>query len=221
MKENIAIFGAGTMASSYIDVIQSQGKYNLVGLFDAKYPDLKTYCDYQVIGSEDNFLEQCKKRNIKNISVCIGDNYIRYKVVEKLKNLNPDIKFPVLIHKSASVSKNTKIGEGSIIMALVCIDASTVVGKQIFVGMNSAVPHGCHIGDYSSLSSGVSLAGEVHVGEFTFLGVGSTVSHCKEIGNNVIIGAGSVVVKDIPDNVVAYGVPARVMRSRELGEKYL
>ncbi len=221
MKENIAIFGAGTMANTYIDTIESQGLYNIVGLFDSKYPKLDHYAHYKVIGNEENFTEKCKELNIENIAVCIGDNHIREIVVNKIKQLNHKIKFPVLIHKAAYVSPNALIGEGNIIEANTTIDGSVRIDGFSFIGSNSALPHGCILKQFSSLASGVSLSGEVNIGEKTFLGTGSNVSHGITIGSNVIIGAGSTVLHDIPDNVVAYGTPAKVAHSREVGDKYL
>jgi sugar O-acyltransferase (sialic acid O-acetyltransferase NeuD family) len=221
MKENIAIFGAGTMANTYIDIILSQDKYNLVGLFDAKYPTLKKYGEYNVIGNEENLVEICKKENIKNIAVCIGDNYIRKVVIEKLKSINPNFIFPTLIHKTAYISKLAEIGEGSRIAAQTTIDGGVIIKDFCMIGPNSSLPHGSQMESYSSLAAGVSLSGEVNIGEFSFLGTGTNVSHGVNIGNNVVVGAGSTVLKEIPDNVVAYGVPAKIAHSRALGDKYL
>ena len=65
------------------------------------------------------------------------------------------------------------------------------------------------------VSPGAHLAGKVHVGELTHIGIGASVVQGVEIGRNVIIGAGAAVIDDIPDNVTAVGVPAKVIRRHE------
>lgn len=221
MNENIAIFGAGTMANTYIDVIESQDRYKIVGLFDAKYPQLHQYGQYPVLGNEENFIEMCKELNIQNIAVCIGDNYLREMVIKRIRTLNPDILFPTLIHKQAYVSPRAIIDEGTRISSNVTINGGVRIEGFSFVAPNTTLAHGCSIGMYSSFAPGVSLAGEVTIGKSSFLGIGSKISHGIRIGSNVIIGAGSTILNDIPDNVVVYGTPAHIAHSREIGDKYL
>jgi sugar O-acyltransferase (sialic acid O-acetyltransferase NeuD family) len=221
MKENIAIFGAGTMANTYIDTIESQNIYNIVGFFDDKYPELNKYGEYPVIGNGETFVDKCKKFDINNIAVCIGDNYVRELVVNKIRKLNPDIKFPVLIDKQAYVSPRAIVGEGTCIFAHSTVNGGVEIDGFSFMGPNTTLAHGCKIGLYSSFAPGVTLAGEVVVERLSFIGIGSQISHGINIGSNVIVGAGSTVLKDIQDNVVAYGTPAKVAHTREVGEKYL
>ena len=71
------------------------------------------------------------------------------------------------------------------------------------------------IGDYCHIAPGVNISGDTHIGEGTWVGVGSCVIQCLYIGKNCFIGAGSVVVKDLPDNVVAYGNPCRIIKNNE------
>jgi acetyltransferase-like isoleucine patch superfamily enzyme len=61
----------------------------------------------------------------------------------------------------------------------------------------------------------------VRLGRATAIGIGASVIHEVTIGADTVVGAGAVVVGDLPERVVAYGVPARVVRSREPGEPYL
>jgi acetyltransferase-like isoleucine patch superfamily enzyme len=77
------------------------------------------------------------------------------------------------------------------------------------------------LGDFSSLAPGAVTGGLVIVGECSAIGVGAAISDRISIGSNSVVGTGAVVVRDIPDFVVAYGNPARAMRSRSEGEKYL
>lgn len=147
--------------------------------------------------------------------VSIGVNRVRRIVVEKLQALNRDIEFATAIHPSAIVSPSAKIGEGSVVMAGAVINADAVIGKHCIVNTGATIDHDVVLGDYVHVAPGVNISGATHVGEGTWVGVGSCVIQCLNIGKNCMIGAGSVVVHDIPDNVVAYGNPCRVVRENK------
>lgn len=142
--------------------------------------------------------------------VSIGVNRIRKMIVERLKANNPDIKFATAIHPSAVISPTAKIGEGTVVMAGAVVNADAVIGNHCIINTGATVDHDCKIGDYCHIAPGVNISGATNVGEGTWVGVGSCVIQCLNIGKNCMIGAGSVVVKDIPDNVTAFGCPAKV-----------
>ena len=147
--------------------------------------------------------------------VSIGVNRIRKMIVERLKANNPDIKFATAIHPSAFISPTAKIGEGTVVMAGAVINADAVIGNHCIINTGATVDHDCKIGDYCHIAPGVNISGATNVGEGTWVGVGSCVIQCLNIGKNCMIGAGSVVVKDIPDNVTAFGCPAKVIKNHE------
>lgn len=142
--------------------------------------------------------------------VSIGVNRIRKMIVERLKANNPDIKFATAIHPSAVISPTAKIGEGTVVMAGAVVNADAVIGNHCIINTGATVDHDCKIGDYCHVAPGVHISGGTHVGDGTWVGVGSSIIQCLNIGKNCMIGAGSVVVKDIPDNVTAFGCPAKV-----------
>lgn len=149
--------------------------------------------------------------------VSIGVNRIRKIVVDKLvanaEATGNSIEFATAIHPSAIVSPSAKIGEGSVVMAGAVINADVVIGKHCIVNTGATVDHDCVIEDYCHIAPGVNVSGATHIGEGTWIGVGSSIIQCLNIGRNSFIGAGSVVVKDIPDNVVAFGNPCKVQKS--------
>jgi serine acetyltransferase len=89
------------------------------------------------------------------------------------------------------------------------------------MGTNSSVDHDNVLAEFVSLAPGATTGGDVHVGVCTAIGLGANVIHQAHIGAHAVVGAGAVVLDDLPDLVVAYGVPARVVRSRDAGEPYL
>lgn len=150
------------------------------------------------------------------IIVSIGVNHIRKIVVEKLEAIaqanRSELKFATAIHPTAVVSPSAKIGEGTVVMAGTVINADAVIGKHCIINTGATVDHDCVIEDYCHIAPGVNISGATHIGEGTWIGVGSSVIQCLHIGKNSMIGAGSVVVKDILENVVAYGNPCKVIR---------
>ena len=144
------------------------------------------------------------------VIVSIGVNRIRKMIVERLKANNPAIKFGMAIHPRATVSPSARIGEGTVVVPGAVINADAVIGKHCIINTGATVGHDCVIGDYCHIAPGAHVSGATHVGEGTWVGVGSSVIQCMNIGKNCMIGAGSVVVSNIPDNVTAYGCPARV-----------
>jgi sugar O-acyltransferase (sialic acid O-acetyltransferase NeuD family) len=215
--KDILIFGAGTMVNTYADAVLSTKEYNIVGLIDDRYPSIKEAYGFKVVGNTDSL----KHLNVQNIVVCIGDNYIRKKVVNKIEEIIPDINFPIIIHNRAYVSDNAVLGKGVVIQPNTVIDAGCLIKNFCWIGMNSVVPHNGILQDYSSISAGVTVGGEFKLGKYSYMGIGSTATHCISIGDNTVIGAGSVVLKNIPKNCVACNIPCKILKKRKLGEKYL
>lgn len=147
--------------------------------------------------------------------VSIGVNKIRKMIVERLTRSNPAIVFGLAIHPSAVVSPSAKIGEGTVVMAGTVINADAVIGKHCIINTGATVDHDCVIEDFCHIAPGAHISGATHVGEGTWIGVGSSVIQCLNIGRDCMIGAGSVVVKDIPDNVTAFGCPAKVVTNKQ------
>ena len=149
------------------------------------------------------------------IIVSVGVNCVRKMIVERITVGNPTIEFATAIHPSAIVSPSAKIGEGTVVMAGVVINADAKIGKHCIVNTGTSIDHECVVENYCHIAPGVNISGDTHVGEGTWVGVGSCVMQGIKIGKNCMIGAGSVVVRDIPDGVVAYGNPFKVMRKNE------
>jgi sugar O-acyltransferase (sialic acid O-acetyltransferase NeuD family) len=135
------------------------------------------------------------------------------KLVQKIKN-NYDLIFSNLIHASAQVSSFASLREGIAVGALSVISAYTTIDNHVRINRLVSIGHHTRIGEYTHVSPGVTVAGKCHIGNACFIGAGSVVKDYIRVGNNSIIGAGSVVVKDIPDNVTAFGNPAVAVQKR-------
>jgi len=128
--------------------------------------------------------------------------------------LNPDPEKMInIIHNGLEISHMSKLGRGLLINSKVSIAAHTRIGDFVSINRHVSIGHHTTIGEYCSINPGVNIAGNVTIGEGTTIGMGSNVLNGIKIGKNSVIGAGSVVTKDIPDNVVAYGNPCKIIRN--------
>lgn len=170
-------------------------------LYD-KFPILKNDDEvkalFKVIGSE--------------YTIGIGNPHLRYKLYKKFNSL-AGIYTSVFSPLTNIGDYDIEIKEGTNILSNVSISNSTKIGKGCILYYNVVITHDCIVGDFVELSPNAILLGGVEVGSFTQIGTNATVLPRIKIGKNVIIGAGAVVTKDIPDNCVAFGSPAKVIRN--------
>ena len=133
--------------------------------------------------------------------------------IKIIQSLSPDMtKFINVIHSGLDISKTSFIGIGALINSKVSIAAHTTIGDFVSINRHVSIGHHTVISDFCSINPGTNIAGNVTIGEGTTIGMGTNILHQVKIGKNTIIGAGSVVTKDIPDNVIAYGSPCKIIR---------
>jgi acetyltransferase-like isoleucine patch superfamily enzyme len=106
-------------------------------------------------------------------------------------------------------------------MPLCVINGESLIGDGVIVNTRSSVDHHSVLMNFSSIAPGVTLGGRVKIGERSAISIGTYVRNSINIGSDTVVGVGSVVLHDIPSNTVAYGIPAKTIRSRSRGEKYL
>lgn len=174
--------------------------------------DQKMYGTYQddcrVVGGCE-YLKELKEDVW--VVVSIGSAKVKKSVVEKLEKFS-NIHFAVLIDPSSVISDRVEIGEGSIICAGNVLTVDIQIGKHVILNLDCTVGHDVVIEDYVMVYPGVHISGNVHIGESAELGTGMQVIQGKKIGKQGIIGAGAVVVKDIPEKCTAVGSPAKPIK---------
>jgi sugar O-acyltransferase (sialic acid O-acetyltransferase NeuD family) len=134
----------------------------------------------------------------------------RLQVLSRLRARGLDT--PTLMHPRAWVARDAQVGEGSQVLGGACISAQARLGAGVIAGARCNIDHECTIGAGAHIGPGAVLAGCVETGDGAFIGPGAVVVARVRIGADAIVGAGAVVTRDIPEAVVAYGSPARVIR---------
>ena len=219
--ENIIIIGSSGHAKVIIDIVECERKYKIIGLID-KFRNVGEYTlGYKIIGKEDDLPELIQKHSLFGGIVAIGDNFVRSNVVNNFIDLCPKFNFVNAIHPDANIARDVRIDNGTVIMGGVTINSSAFVGAHCVINTNSSLDHDSKMAGFSSLAPNVAIGGNVSVGMFTAIGIGSTIIHNVNIGEHTIIGAGSTVLNNIESYKIAYGTPAKTIRKRKVGEKYL
>lgn len=195
------ILGVGGHAKVVIDAaIQSGNK--ITAVFD---DDISThgsdFCGYKVKGSIENTVQG-------KAIIAIGNNTVRKSICEKLTN----VRWQTIIHPTAIISEDAEIGGGSVVMAGAIIQPGTKIGRHCIINTGACIDHDCKIGDFSHIAPNCGIAGGVTIGEGAFIGIGSSIAQYLKIGEWTTVGAGSAVIKDLPANCTAVGVPAQPIK---------
>lgn len=215
MTSEIIIIGAGGHAVSIANVALSCSK-SIIGFIDNnRYGE-------SLLGLPILNRELCEKK-YPNFSyvIGIGDNAVRKKVLMEFKDKCPKAQFPNLIHKSATIGMNSRIGQGSVIMPQVNIGPKSIIGDFCIINTGGLLDHDCVMGDFSSIAPGVNTGGNVQIGNYSAISIGATIKHGIKIGTDSVIGAASYVDKDVEDGIVSYGIPSKKIRSRQRNDPYL
>lgn len=208
---DLIIIGAGGHGKVVADVASAMNMWKNISFLDEKYPDLREVSGFKVVGS-DSMLKEMNKDDV-SIIVAIGDNKKRLEYIEKLQD--DGYQLPVIKHPSAVISDSVKIGSGTVVFPNVVINVDSTIGTGCILNTAATIDHDCVVGDGVHISPGANLGGSVRLGRNTWIGIGSAIRNDINIGNGVKVGAGSVVVSDIGNNVVSYGVPAKVVQSNK------
>jgi sugar O-acyltransferase (sialic acid O-acetyltransferase NeuD family) len=218
----ILIVGSGGHARAVLDVVRSQGRYDAVGFIDGTKPKGSPCLGgLRVIGSEADLPDICRDYRITRGLVAVGDNFQRRALTERLLALAPAFEIVSAVHPSAVVARDTILGPGTVVMPGAVVVSGSRLGRGCLVNTRASLDHDGVMEDFASLAPGAVTGGGVHLGACAAVGLGASVIHGCRIGAHAVVGAGAVVLDDIPPEVVAFGVPALVVRSRAPDEPYL
>ena len=180
-------------------------------------------------------IENGKVFNSDNLSIVFGDhnkilkqihyyNITSYQFIDLSKNsimdllkydsLNCRVEYGAIIRENVTLEKDCVVLMGAVINTGAIIKEKTMIDMNAVIGSNAIIGRSCHIGAGSVIAGTMEPISKenVEIGDNVLIGANSVILEGIKIGNNSIIGAGSIVTKNVPDNVVVYGNPARIKR---------
>lgn len=186
--------------------------WNIVGFIDDNESLWSTLIGgYKVLGG----CERVTEHNDAYYVCAVGASKIRKKIITKIEEILPSIKFATVIDSSVLISNRVKIGEGTIICAGNIITVDIEIGNHVIINLDCTVGHDAILSDYVTLYPSVNVSGNTNLAECVELGTGCQIIQGKTVGIETIVGAGAVIVKDLPAFCTAVGSPAKPIKFHE------
>ena len=215
-EREIIIFGAGGFGREVlwllrdITVLSPQDGWDPIGFADDVDLALEEICELQVLGCIEEVHD-----NLGLVScVCgLGEPDLKAKIIPRIRAHVRD--FPPIIHPSVQYSSFVGISGGCIVCANTILTTQVELKEFVTINLACTIGHDVIIGEFSTLAPGVNVAGGAHIGARVKLGTGAIILPGISIGAGTTVGAGAVVTKDLPVNVIAVGIPAKVVREKE------
>lgn len=209
----VAIIGAGGHASDVVGVIENRfgalvsNNHVEVGVVADTAPELDRFSKRGVSywGSIEDLTLQLPSHYVLGVGFSSG----RYNVYQKVKDLS--LVPLTLINDRAFIPDSVDVGEGSVVLAGVCVSPLACIGRHVYISHGSLIGHDCEIQDFVSIMPGASISGDTILEEQCVIGANATVIQGIRIGREAMIGAGAVVTKDVPAGATVIGNPGRIM----------
>lgn len=199
----IVIIGAGGHARVIIDIIKKQKAECTIELLDDNIPAGTQIMGCEVVGR----IKDCIRfPSDTGFIIGIGNNKVRSQIANEYNFLN----YVSFIHPKATIAEGVSLGNGCVVMGGAVINSNTKIGNHAIINTAATIDHDNFIGDFVHLSPGVHTGGNVVVGDYVWVGIGAVLKNGIGVCAKCMIGAGSVVVKDIEIKGVYVGVPANL-----------
>ena len=209
MTKKVIILGAGGHARVVADAIRACGE-EIFGFADAVSPERKgqTFEGAKVIGGFDDLLKLAGANNVE-VAIGFGQCASRFSFVNELSQHRLALR--TVIHPRATVSPSAQLSAGVYVGPNAVIEANCHIGEGSIINCGANICHDCEIGRAVAVCPGVLVGGKSCVGDKTWLGIGSTMIDKIKVGAECFVGAGAVVVSNMPDGVLIVGVPAKIV----------
>lgn len=218
MKRSLLVIGASSVALNVLDLAHELSRSVEVFVDETVAAGAQLRgTDFQVANTLEPWIDDDRL----DVVIAIGDNFWRENVYNRLRHRVRPERFINLVHPRATVSSYARLGIGSLLLANSTIGPYATIGDFAYLNVNTVVAHDCALGSFVSMSPGAALAGRVRVGARSSVGMNASVREGRAVSEDVIVGANSFVNSDAPSSCVLVGAPARVLRERVSGERYL
>lgn len=207
------IVGAKGFAIEVLEVLNQNNQIENIAFFDNVSTDMPEliFNEFPLIRSFDA-LEKYFEKNENSFVLGVGKPEIRELLSNEIKKIGG--KLVSIISPFAKVGKySVKLGNGVCIMTGAILTGNIILGDGVLVNLNATIGHDCIIDDFVEICPAVNISGNCKIGRNTFVGTGAIILPNITIGENVVIAAGALVNKDVPDNVIAIGIPAKIKKN--------
>ena len=203
----VRVIGIGAQLKYVIDYLNyCQYSENLITIYDPVGEQVGNKIGAFIIREFQN--REIQKND--SVILCLRDNELKREIIQSLDSKN--VNFLTISHPDSSISNLSEIGRGCIINRGVLVEAFSKIGDFSIVHAGCVIEHDCQIGRFCNLGPGVIMAGHSKIGDNVQLNSGVILVPSVRIGEGSIVGAGSLVLHDLPERVIAYGSPASVQR---------
>ena len=206
--KNLIIIGARGWGREVYDIasacIAAGANFVVKGFLDDKFDALDNYMNYPpILASVEDY-----SINSDDVFICaLGD--VNYKHIYAKKILDKGGEFISLIHPTAIIGNNAKIGKGCIIGAYANLSCDTIIGDFVTFSIKAGMGHDSSIGDYTHIGGFTNISGFVHIGKYVTIHPCCNIIPHRFIGDNSIVGTGSVVLNNVKSGITVFGNPAK------------
>ena len=206
------IIGAKGFAKEVLEILHQNNQLEGLAFYDDVNHDLPDllYNQFPILKNEKQVKEHFQKHG-NDFTIGIGGPLMRKKLKEKFEILGGELKSTVSQYSDRG-NYGLRIGAGSNILSGAILSNDVSIGLANIIYYNTIITHDVITGDYVEISPGAKLLGRSLIGDFSSIGCNAVILPDVKVGRNVIIGAGAVVNKDVPDNCVAVGIPAKIIK---------
>ena len=209
--KKLLIWGAGDQGIVTLDCALAMKTYSEIDFLDFKEKKSREISGYSIYKEKEEKLDTILSF-YDEVIVATGDNSLREKKISKLISIKASL--ATIIHPTAVISPSAKVSEGCTILANAVINTNAFIGIGCIINTASVIEHDCIVENFVNISPKASMAGHTEIGRKTFLGIGSTIMDEIKIGKEAVIGAGAVVIRDVPDYATVVGVPAKIKKQK-------
>lgn len=214
--EKVVIIGTGGFGREVLDVLEAVNAvtptYEIVGFVTEpgyQQPG-EQINEAPVVGHFDWLADHAGE--VK--AICgVGAPATRQRLVRQAEGIGAS--FFSVVHPRAILTRWVTIGTGVVITAGCILTNNIKIGDHVHLNLDSTVGHDAVIEDFVTVSPGVHISGTVTLKTGSFIGTGANLIEGKTVGEWSVVGAGSVVVRDIPPQVTAVGIPAKIIKTHD------
>ncbi|MCC6658330.1 MAG: NeuD/PglB/VioB family sugar acetyltransferase [Rhodocyclaceae bacterium] len=209
----MVVLGGGAAARMVGGMLKADASVDLVGFTDANPARHgQTLCELPILGSDD-MLPELRRRGISHAVIAAGEPRLRKRLAAFLRE--HDFELANVIHPHAFLAPEVQLGSGIIVLPGAVLMDNPLIGDNVFIGQAVSIGHDVVIGRDCLVGGRSAIGADVFVGEAALIGWASIVGPRHRVGTGAVIASGANVMSDVPENAVAAGNPARVVRMRE------